>query len=112
MTSQKSLPTQFTGIEYVRIETAAPDLGKAEYFNHPAHGWVRVLDTVTEIEADIVVAAYEDPATGEFQGLYKTWYSETVELLAPTDLQCIRETIQETAKEVEPADALISQLQH
>lgn len=104
------LPTQYDDVEYVRLETAAPYVNDATYLNHPTDGWVRVLDALADIEADVVVAAYADPETQEFLGLYKTWYPNTEDLIVPVSEDFIPEEINEAPDDVTPADALVAEI--
>lgn len=78
-------PAKETDAAHYRYEAAAPFTGRATHLNHPEHGWMRVLDVDTDIEADTVIAALGDPETGAFVTLYKTYYPDTEELILPVD---------------------------
>jgi len=70
-----------TDAEYYRVETAAPFASIAKYLNHPAHGWLPVLDAYTSIETDAVIVVLGDGDTGAFLTTYETHYSNTEDLI-------------------------------
>ncbi|WP_302083126.1 hypothetical protein [Salinibaculum rarum] len=104
------LPADYKNVKHARLKDAAPFIKDAVFFNHPEEGWVRVLDVIADIDTDIVVAAYADAATGEFRGLYKSWYSNSEELIVETTAEFVPEHIHDAPDEVEPADDLVADL--
>lgn len=70
---------------------AAPELNHALFVkcqqthrpdqDHPNGGWYRVLDVITDIERDLVLAVCGDPATGTYTHLYESAYSNHEEVI-------------------------------
>ncbi|RLM94392.1 hypothetical protein [Haloarcula sp. Atlit-7R] len=109
----KSDRTVLAGVDesnYYRVkDVAAPDVGNAEYFNHPKLGWCPVLDILTDIETDSVVIAFGDSETGAFAGILKTYYSEYADIITSSEkaAQFIRNY---PDAQIEDAESLVEDL--
>jgi hypothetical protein len=99
--------------EYYRyVDTAAPDLERAEFLNHPEYGWLPVIAATADIESGRVTAVLgrrsEDQSLDTFPLCYQSHYSNTEDLiLTEQTMKSITAQITPENHTIEPANIIV-----